>query len=429
MLMDILLTIPILLLFLAVAARCLCGFGLELPLAGHGRRYGETCEVDEPYIPGTMAIVKVFGFAIALRLFMLLVMFICSMLSGSSLADFPGQFTRWDSRHYINLIEKGYTGYQEDGRHLFLVFYPLYVWAARLVRLVVPNTVIAGLTVSVLSYAWGCCFVYRIAAARLGRRTARDSLILLSLYPFSFFFGTVMTEGLFLLTTSAAFYFAMERRWLLYGVWGALGALTRMTGVLVIVPGLIELLTELRPLERPVKGSLRRALPGFLKRLPLILMPLLGSLGYLALNWYVDGDPLAFRVHQAHWYQGGKWISGVLRYLWGYFAENLGNANGYAIWLPELALFAAAFIIILLAVKRSGAPESFLAYAFCYLTVNYSLSWLLSAGRYLSCCFPLFILGALLLRERPGLKQGVFAAEGVLMGVYLYAYLTGAQVM
>lgn len=420
MLTDVLLTAPILLLFLMTAWRCLGGIGLA--------PREDDCKAVERYTPQRRDVVKVFGFAIALRVFMLLIMFLCSMLSGedSGLSGFPGQFTRWDAGHYIKLIEKGYSDYQEGGENLFLVFYPLYVWAARLIRFIIPNTVIAGLTVSVFGYAGGCCFVYRTAAKLLGKEGARDSLLLLSLYPFSFFFGTVMTEGLFLLTTSAACYYALERKWLPYGIWGAMAALTRMTGVLVIVPGLIELLTELRPLEGPVKGSVKRALPGFLKKLPAILMPLLGSVGYLLLNWHVDGDPLAFRVHQAHWYQGGMWISGVLKYLWKYFCDNIGSANGYAIWLPELVLFVLTFAVLALAVK--GKP-SLLAYAFCYFAVNYSLSWLLSAGRYLSCCFPLFIFGAGLLRGRPNLRQGIYFAGAALTGVYFYAYLNGAQIM
>ena len=70
-----------------------------------------------------------------------------------------------------------------------------------------------------------------------------------------------------------------------------------------------------------------------------------------------------------------------------------------------------------------------LAYAFCCLVANYSLSWLLSAGRYLSVCFPLFILGAVLIKDRPKLRQAVYAAEAEQLGIYFYADLNGAQVM
>lgn len=421
MLTDILLTVPVALLFLAVALRCLWGFGLA----------PGCCAAPGGCVPARPRVIKVFCAALALRLFLLLIMFLCSMLSGGEggLESFPGKFSRWDAGHYINLIEKGYSGYQEDGRHLFLVFYPLYVWAARLVRLIIPNTVMAGLMVSLLSYAGGCCYVYKIAAKLLCPNAAKSALLLLSLYPHSFFFGLVMTEGLFLLTTSAACYYALERRWLLYGLWGALAALTRMTGVLVIVMAAVELLSALRPLERPLGVSLKKALPGFLNKLPALLMPLLGSLAYLLLNWRVDGDPFAFRVHQGHWHQGGKWISGVLKYLWSYFWDNKADANGYAIWLPELVIFAASFGVLLLAVRKKNFPPSLLAYAFCYLVANYSLSWLLSAGRYMSCCFPLFLFAGGLLEGRESLREGICLGGAALTGVYLYAYLTGAQVM
>ena len=83
----------------------------------------------------------------------------------------------------------------------------------------------------------------------------------------------------------------------------------------------------------------------------------------------------------------------------------------------------------MLALRKKGTRPSLLAYAFCYFAANYSLSWLLSAGRYMSCCFPLFIFAADLLRGRDSLREGICLAGAVLGGIYLYAYLNGAQVM
>ena len=61
--------------------------------------------------------------------------------------------------------------------------------------------------------------------------------------------------------------------------------------------------------------------------------------------------------------------------------------------------------------------------------MNYCLSWLLSAGRYLSCGFVFFIFAAALLEEFPWLRRLVLGAEAVFLGVYLYAYTSGAQIM
>lgn len=60
----------------------------------------------------------------------------------------------------------------EDGKHLFLVFFPLYPWLVRLVSAVTGNTMAAGLLVSFLCYGAGCVYLYRLAAWELGREAA-----------------------------------------------------------------------------------------------------------------------------------------------------------------------------------------------------------------------------------------------------------------
>lgn len=52
-------------------------------------------------------------------------------------------------------------------------------------------------------------------------------------------------------------------------------------------------------------------------------------------------------------------------------------------------------------------------YAFAYLVLNYSLSWLLSAGRYLSCALPFFLFAAALTEKRPRLTALLAGGMGV----------------
>ena len=122
---------------------------------------------------------------------------------------------------YINLAEQGYDGYVENGQHLFLVFYPAYVWLLRAARVLIPHTLLAGMLLSSLCYAGGCCFVYRLARLFYPHAVARDGVLFLSLFPFSFFFGAAMTEGLFLLSTGAAVYYACRGKCLPFWLWGA----------------------------------------------------------------------------------------------------------------------------------------------------------------------------------------------------------------
>ena len=120
-----------------------------------------------------------------------------------------------------------------------------------------------------------------------------------------------------------------------------MAALTRMTGVLVLAPAILTLLGREKPLESPLGPSLARTGKRLLRALPCLLLPLLGTLGYLALNYAVDGDPFAFLTHQEHWYQGPMWVSRVLRYVWDYLLHFWNASNGWAIWLPTLLLVPA----------------------------------------------------------------------------------------
>ena len=125
------------------------------------------CEVD------CSTCLQVFGAALGVRL----AVFVLGALLAALLGELEGKgllgiWERWDGWHYVRLVELGYDGYVEDGQHLFLVFYPLYVWITRLVRLVVEDTLASGLLVSWLSYAGGCVYLFRLTALDYGKGVA-----------------------------------------------------------------------------------------------------------------------------------------------------------------------------------------------------------------------------------------------------------------
>lgn len=199
-----------------------------------------------------------------------------------------------------------------------------------------------------------------------------------------------------------------------------------MQGLLLIGAACAELVNRQRPFGRQ-GGERRRALVAILKKLPLLCLPALGTLGYLALNWYVTGDPFAFLEMQKHWNNGFMWFPKVLGYLWR-------NALGWSdpvtrreLWLPELLLFP--LFAWLLWKSRKKHKSMFALYAFAYLTLNYCLSWLLSAGRYLSCGLPFFLFGAEELDGHPGWTGAVVLVLGLLQGVLLYRYFCWGQIM
>ena len=425
---GVVVSLAVCLLGLLGVYRCPAAWGLRAPgsLARHA------VEEGPPAAQGLQPGWKIFLLGAGSRVGLLLAGMVAAMLLSDGALTWERAFQqlqRWDAAHYIRLIEEGYQGYTENGQHLFLVFFPGYVWAARLLRLVISSTALAGTVLSCLCYGGACCYLYRLAGEAYNGRVAWDALLYMSLFPFSFFSGLVMTEGLFLLATTGACWYAWRGKWLAFGLFGALAALTRMTGLLVIVVGVIRLLEAYRPLEPPVGKSLGRCWKPLLLRLPLTLLPAAGTLLYLLLNLWVDGDPFAFASHQEHWHQGYLWISQVVEYIGRYLGDNLGSSFGWAVWAPALALFVVGLALLYWAALRKGHPAGLLAYGFCFFVATYSLSWLLSAGRYLSTCFVLFLFLAKLTQRRPALRAALLGGEGVLLGVYLCAFLAGAQVM
>ena len=154
-----------------------------------------------------------------------------------SLSQAVESLCRWDSYHYKNLAELGYSGYMENGQHLFLVFYPgVRVAAAggeagpspHLRRRDPPflPVLFRGLRVPVQA----------VQALRRPRRGPGTPCCCFASTPFPSTFGEPMTEGLFLLTTGGALYSAARGKWLSFALWGLAACLTRMTGLLVLVP-------------------------------------------------------------------------------------------------------------------------------------------------------------------------------------------------
>ena len=345
---------------------------------------------------------------------------------GVSFAGLPRLWERWDAPHYIHLAELGYGGYIEDGKPLFLVFFPLYVWLTRGMRLLVQDTALAGMLVSWVCFAWGNVYLYRLVEEEYGGKTARRSLLLLWSFPFSFFFGGIMTESLFLLTTTAGLYHIRRHHWGRAALWGILAAMTRMQGVLLIGAACAEIWCEAKPLAK--KGGERwDAFGGMAKRLPVLLVPLLGCGVYFALNYQVAGDPFAFAEMQEHWSQGFQWFPEVL----GYLAKNAfawpNVSTRWEMWIPELVLFPVFAWLLWRSWKKHRSM--FTLYAFVYFILNYCLSWLLSAGRYLSCAVPCFFFAADELEGRPKLTAVLVGVMAALQCVFCYRYLCWGQVM
>lgn len=140
-----------------------------------------------------------------------------------------GGAVRWDSIHYLAISEHGYTA-------MHSVFFPLYPLLIRLFAPLAGSPAGAGILISLCAFAGAVVVIHRLAEIELGRSAADATVLLICVFPLSFFFSAVYTESLFLLVSAGALLAARTQRWATAAGLAALAALTRNVGILLVVP-------------------------------------------------------------------------------------------------------------------------------------------------------------------------------------------------
>lgn len=178
---------------------------------------------------------------------------------------------RFDANWYLKIAMRGYDG--SDGSTVYFPVYPLLI---RLLSSVLPPMLAATL-ISNLALLGVLVLLYRLASGIVDAPAVQRTLIYFLLFPTSFFLTAAYTESLFLLFVLGCLDSASRRRWTWALTWGTFAALTRLQGVLLVVPlGYM--------LWRDYRGLLWKQL--ILRSLTLAVIPLatLGFLGFSSLS-------------------------------------------------------------------------------------------------------------------------------------------------
>jgi hypothetical protein len=335
-----------------------------------------------------------------------------------------GAFDQWDANWFLRIVQHGYDTKQSAS------FFPLYPLLTRAAGVVLRSDLVAGIAISLVAAGFAGLAVMRIAQRYAGDRVAHDSVLFLALYPISFVFTAVYSDGLFLALAAWAFLFALRGRTAGAALLGALAVLTRPTG-LALLPALVCLLWP--------QGQNARSL---VRLSPLLLLPaaLGGYCVYLNSHF---GDAFAF-VHSegSFWLRhvpatgpfGGAWAAvksgeqGVAQLVLHLPAgsgapSGFGKPEQFAIWnVVQLVLLVAACALTWLCWKNvSGAAALYSATTIVlFLSAPAAVVPLVSEPRFLLADFPLFVTLAVLCAERPRLRSiliASFAGVGLLAGV------------
>lgn len=323
----------------------------------------------------------------------------------------------WDAGFYRGIATHGYRFGAIP--HESLRFFPLVPLLARAVGFVLGGRPALGLILVVNVCALGVGMtIHRLVLDEVGDRTlARRAAWLVALAPPAYVLVLGYAEAPFMLCAIVCFGALRSRRWWLAAIAGALAAVTRPLGVLLVVPALLEAADAWRASRRAGEP-----MPGFVTAVVAVISPVIGTLAYLGWVRAVYGDEmLPFSIQQE-----GRLRGPTVNPITALSHEGRGLIHGEHVGSGLHVVWALLFIALLAVVGRRW-PRSYTAFAVITLVVALASKNLDSFERYIFSCFP-FVLGAATLMRRAQIERAMLALTSVALSSYAFLTFFGAVV-
>ena len=324
----------------------------------------------------------------------------------------------WDTRHYMNIAENGYTAVGDE--RLQLVFFPLYPLLMRAFSVLTGGDVFyGGLLVSLLCSTVSAGLLYDLVCRLYGEKSGALAVAYFLLSPLSVFLCCAYTEALFICLTLAAIVLLYRGHPWLAAVCGMLSAFTRMPGAVVAGLFIIAAIGQFG------KGKLRaRDVASCVAQVMIVFM---GLVLYWGINYVVTGDPMTYLTYQKeNWYQAPGSFWQTTENTAYYFLTTMGDGDWLYTW--GFQLLCIFYVYALLAAGQRKLPFDLAAYSFVYVAVVLAPTWLLSGPRYLYALAPLPMLQA---RMHKGAFMHALALtlSAVLLVVWVFGYVIAVEVL
>jgi hypothetical protein len=363
---------------------------------------------------------KIFGYAAVLfvlsRAWYILLLALWVKLQPTA-NNFTALFSQWDSGWYLSIMENGYHAFAPGDytRQANWVFFPLYPLLSYCVTLLTGLwKEWSGLIVSNLCL-WGALVVsahYYLRSRCLTKLTDVWPLwFLLTLGSYSFYFGLIYTEALFVFLTALGFYYLQERSYLSAALIGGFLSATRNVGIIFCVVILVQYGLDYWRRTVGLRANLKRLVKNRWRTLLTIIG--LASSGLLVFTLFLQiwmGDGFAWLKTQKAWERS---FLGAL--------DNLhANYTTSELWWLGGVIILALLVLLWAWQHNRRWGEVIFASAILILPL---LSSFWSLPRYLVGCLPFLCLSADGLRQLSPLPRRVLFFALATINVYLlYAW-------
>ena len=290
--------------------------------------------------------------------------------------NFWNGFFRWDGGWYRSIILNGYV-FRPQGASS-TAFYPLFPYLSKWLGAVVGSPFVAGLIISNVATVGGLYYLLELGGRFFEDAIVERAVVLLLVFPTSFFQSCFYTEGIFFCMAAASMSHFYRDRYVTAGVFGGLSMLSRSWGLVLFAALAGELAWRLLRRQTRFRPSM----------LGLALIPAGFGVFMLVLH-YTVGDAMAFFKAMSNW--------GRVRSLpWATLVDAFGSRT---LLLPEQfaatqrvldAVAAVGFLGIGGTMLWQGFPLAMCLFVLGGVLLPLSTYNLDSMGRYTLSLFPAF---------------------------------------
>lgn len=372
----------------------------------------------------------VFGIALLFRIAVFIISIFAIFLMSDKEFSFSGlldTYMQWDARNYFRIATGGYSFYVENGEFPTLAFFPLYPWIIKVLNVFVQNMTLSGLIVSFLAYSGACAYMYKLMSFDFSKQTAIRAIVFISVFPHSLFFGTMMNESMLLMTAMATLYYIRRHDWIKAGIFGGLASMSRLAGIMLIIPATVEWIEHYEIISLLRKKSFSEVWQLIYKKALWIILMFLGTFVYLACNYHTTGEWFKFLEYQEMFWNNdtvywGESLSTILQYV-----GNEKSFTLFAIWLPELISIVFVATLLIYGIRRTR--NLYTSFLVVYMIINMSMSWPLSIARYMTCAIPAFMILSDFSERHKWTEHLITATMAITFGIYFTAYFMSRQIL
>lgn len=307
-------------------------------------------------------------------------------------------FLGWDSAWYLSILTKGYTFSMQS--YSFFPGLPLFsslfniLFQAPVVSLVVCSLIFGILWVPIYQL---------VTELYVSKAAAFGSTLLFALSPYVFLFTTVAySEGLLLLSVLLTWYLFKKGKVAYASASAAVAVLSRVVGILIILPMIIETLKSKKPHK--------------MRNLLLCCLPIIAFLAWLSYGQLTANDWLAL-IHTTEWKEMYSFQELIFRILPQRGAQVFLELPSHH-WLMTLAVWGSIIIPPFFIAEMAKNFKAMAVYSLAYFTGALVFGAMISLPRFISILFPLWI--TLMMRVKVN-KKTLAGITAVLIAFFIFS--------